>query len=121
MDFMYRLMLRYLDGTDASIPNIFRPFHVHQQPFPVQPHSNIALLESMHWSNSRDDSVVRVLICWPQTVQYVNGQEVISYTVSMHASDAKGFNFNFPTFKSLACALVLHRLSGAQIAWVFLV
>lgn len=30
-----------------------------------------------------------------------NGQEVISYkeSVSMNASDAKGYNFNFPTFK----------------------
>ena len=25
----------------------------------------------------------------------------------MHASDAKGYNFNFPTFKSAVCALVL--------------
>ena len=55
----------------------------------------------MHESNSRHVSVVSVLICWPQTVQSINGQEVVSYkeSVCMQASDAKACNFNFPTFK----------------------
>ena len=49
-DFMYRLMLRYLDKTDALVdnPKDFQTFSPHQQPFPIQPHSDIALLEGMH-------------------------------------------------------------------------
>ena len=55
-----------------------------------------------------------MLFCWLQTVQSVNGQEVVSYkeSVSMHASDAKGY-----TFKSAICALVLHRLPSSASTW----
>jgi len=66
-----------------TIPNIFRPFNAHQQPFPVQPHSDIALLKSMHESNSRRNSVPRVLTCWPQTVHSVSRQEVVSVIGSL--------------------------------------
>ena len=60
-------------------------------------------------TGSESVSVVSVLIYWLQTVQSVNGQEVVNYkeSVSMQASDAKACNFNFSTFKSAVCVLVL--------------
>ena len=115
-------MLRYRDGTDELVDysdHFQTRFHAHQQPFPVQPQSDFALLESMHESNSRHVSVVSVLICWPQTVQSVNGQEVVSYkeSISMQPSDAKACNFNFPTFNSAVCVLVLHHLPWPASIW----